>query len=110
MIINSTSFRSITVDNKVFPHDIWIFVNGSIKERNMNHEFTIEEFEIITKDNPDVLIIGTGMYGVVKIKEEVIKKAKEKKIELIIDKTPVAIKKFNEIKDRKVAAAMHTTC
>ena len=110
MIINSTSFRSITVDNKMFPHDIWIFVDGSVKERNMNHEFTIEEFEIITKDNPDILVIGTGQYGVVKIKEEVLKKAQEKKIKLIIDKTPIAIKRFNELQGKKIAGSFHTTC
>nr|MCK4930389.1 hypothetical protein [Nanoarchaeota archaeon] len=110
MIINSTSFRSITIDNKEYPYDVWIFVDGSIKERNRNHEFTIEEFEIITKGNPNILIIGTGQYGVVQIKEEVIKKAEEKGIELVIDKTPIAIKKFNELKDKKIAAAMHTTC
>lgn len=110
MIINNTSFRSITIDNKEYPYDVWIFVDGSIKERNRNHEFTLEEFDIITKGNPNILIIGTGQYGVVQIKEEVIKAAKERNIELVIDKTPLAIKKFNDLQGKKIAGAFHTTC
>ena len=110
MKINSTSFRSITIDNKTYKHDVWIFVDKTIKERNRNHEFTLEEFNIITKGNPEILIIGTGQYGVVKISEEVIKAAKEKNIELIYNKTPTTIKKFNDLKHKKIAAAFHTTC
>jgi len=109
MIINKTSFKSITIDSKTYDHDVWVFADGSIKERNRNHEFTIEEFQIITRDNPEILIIGTGQYGVVKIREEVFKAAKKRGIELVIDKTPVAIEKFNQEK-RKKAASIHTTC
>ena len=110
MIINSTSFRSITIDGKTYNHDVWIFVDKTIKRRDRNHEFTLEEFNIITKGNPEIVVIGTGQYGVVKITEEVIKAAKEKNIALIYDKTPNTIKKFNELKDKKIAAAFHTTC
>ena len=110
MIINKTSFKSITIDSKTYDHDVWVFADGSIKERNRNHEFTIEEFQIITRDNPEILIIGTGQYGVVKIREEVFKAAKKRGIELVIDKTPVAIKRFNEIKGKRIAGAFHTTC
>lgn len=110
MIINSTSFGSITVDNKTYNHDIWIFTDKTIQKRDRNHEFTLEEFNIITKDAPEVLIIGTGQYGVVKINEEVIKAAKEKNIQLIYDKTPIIIKEFNKIKDKRIAAVFHTTC
>ncbi len=140
MIINSTSFGSITIDNKTYNHDVWIFVDKTIQRRSRNHEFTLEEFNIITKGNPKILIIGTGQNGVVAIAEEVIKAAEEKNIELIYDITPAAIKKFNELnlsnvpeghkkseaffrenekgfgktkflqKDKKIAAAFHTTC
>lgn len=110
MIINSTSFGSITIDNKTYNHDIWIFADKTIQRRNRNHEFTLEEFNIIAKANPEIVIIGTGQYGVVKINEEVIKAAKEKNIELMCNKTPIAIKKFNELKDKRIAAALHTTC
>ena len=109
MIINKTSFKSITIDNKEYPYDVWIFADGSIKERNMNHVFTLAEFDIISKGNPAVLVIGTGQHGIVRVGDEVMEKAKEKKIELVIDKTPDAIEKFNKIKGRK-AGSFHTTC
>jgi len=49
MLINSTSFRSITINGKEYPYDVWVFVDGSIRRRDRNHEFTLEEFEIITR-------------------------------------------------------------
>lgn len=110
MIINSTSFGSITIDNKTYNHDILIFVDKTIQERKRSHEFTLEEFNTIRKGNPQILLIGTGQYGILKIDEKVIKTAKEKNIELVYNKTPIIIKKFNELKDKKIAAAFHTTC
>lgn len=110
MIINSTSFGSITIDNKTYNHDVWIFQNKTIQRRDRNHKFTLEEFNLLTKDNPKILLIGTGQYGVVEIDEDVIKAAKEKNILLMYEKTPIALKKFNELKDKKIVAAFHTTC
>ncbi len=110
MIINSTSFGSITIENKTYNHDVWIFTDKTIQRRDRNHKFTLEEFNLLTKDNPEILLIGTGQYGIVNINKEVIKAAKERNIELVYDKTPVAIKKFNKLTDKKIAAAFHTTC
>jgi hypothetical protein len=46
-----------------------------------------------------------------KIDEGVIKKAKELGIELIIENTYFAVKKFNEMsKIKKTIAALHLTC
>jgi hypothetical protein len=46
-----------------------------------------------------------------KIDEGVIKKAKELGIELIIENTCFAVKKFNEMsKIKKTIAALHLTC
>lgn len=110
MIIKSTNFGSITIDNKTYNHDIWIFADKTIQRRDRNHEFILEELDIITKGNPKIVIIGTGQYGVVEINEEVIKSAKERNIELICNKTPIAIKRFDKLKDKKIATAIHTTC
>lgn len=110
MVINKTTFGYITIGTNTYDYDIWIFVDGSIKRRDRNHEFTLEEFDIITKDNPDIVIIGAGVYGVVKIGDDVKEKAREKGIELYIDLTPEAAKKYNELSERRIAAAFHVTC
>jgi len=46
----------------------------------------------------------------VRVGREVREKAREKGVELVIDKTPVAIKKFNELRNKRIAGAFHTTC
>ena len=110
MEINSTSFGYVTVNNKTYNQDIWIFVDKTIEQRTKNHIFSTDELELLSKDNPEIIIIGTGQSGCVEIEEKAKQLAKEKNIELITEITPIAIKKFNELKDKKIAAAIHVTC
>ena len=60
MEISSTAFREITIDKKLYPHDVWIFPDGSIKRRDRNNHFVMEEFDILAETGPEVIIIGTG--------------------------------------------------
>jgi len=111
MKIDSTSFGSITIEGKKYEHDVWIDTNGNITERNRNHEFTLEEFNLITKDNPEVLVIGIGQNGVVKVDKGVYDEAKKRSIEVKADKTPKAIEIYNKYsEEKKTAAAIHVTC
>jgi hypothetical protein len=45
--IDGTSFGSVTVDGERYSHDIWVFADGSIRRRDRDHEFTLDEFDIL---------------------------------------------------------------
>jgi len=66
----------------------------------------------ILKGNPDIVIVGTGQNGAMEVNEDFSNEVQKKGIELIIEKTPEAIKIYNErIKKRKrINALIHTTC
>ena len=109
--INSTEFGSVTINKKKYNHDVWIFSDGTVEERDKDHEFTAEEMEYLLTENPDTVLVGTGQNGVVKISEGAIKIAEQRGIELVAGITPDIIHLYNEIsQERKVVAAIHVTC
>jgi hypothetical protein len=111
--VDSTSFGKIVIDKKEYRHDVIIDWNGKIRETKtkIRHLFSKDEFEELSKENPEIIIVGNGQYSTMEIDEEVKKIAKERKIELIVLPTPEAIKKFNElVESKKVCAYFHVTC
>jgi hypothetical protein len=111
--IDSTSFGKIVIDGKEYKHDVIIDCKGRIKEAKtkIRHLFSKDEFEELSKENPEIIIIGNGQYSAMEVEEEVKRLAKERKIELIVLPTPEAIKKFNELgKNKRVCAYFHVTC
>jgi len=111
MNIDSTGFGRIIIDGKKY-NDVLI-VNNEILERDWDagsHRVSNSEAEKLLAGDPDIIIIGTGQTGVLKIDNNVVEKIR-KNAELFVLKTPEAAKKFNELsKDKKVNALIHTTC
>ena len=110
--IDGTTFGSITVDGGRYPYDIWILADGSIRRRNGNHEFTLNELDLLLKDRPEVVVVGTGQSGCVRIDEDATREASRRGIKIISDITPKALKRYNEVvkAKRRVAGVFHTTC
>jgi len=67
--------------------------------------------EIIDK-KPDILIIGTGYFGLMKVPKELIEKIKSSGIkQVIVKKTGEACTEYNKLyKKNKIIAAFHLTC
>lgn len=111
MNIVSTGFGRIIIDGKKY-NDVLI-VNNGILERDWDagsHRVGNTEAEKLLMGNPDIIIVGTGQAGVLRVDSIIIEKIR-KNAELLILKTPEAAKKFNELsKDKKVNALIHTTC
>lgn len=107
-MIDGTSFGHVVVDGKDYPHDIWLFADGTIKRRDTDHDFSEEEFEMLSRD-ADIVIVATGQSGVCRVSQEARNLAREKGIQLIEETTPEAIKTFNRTEGKK-AIAVHVTC
>ena len=119
MIINSTQFGSVTIDGKKYNQVL--IVGDSVMERdyqkleklfNTSHKIGDWEIEELLKQNPEIIIIGTGQSSAMEVDEEIINNFKNKGIEVIITKTPEVIKVYNEkIKQgKRINALIHTTC
>ena len=79
----------------------------------------LEDIQRALKQNPEVIIFGTGAYGTAKVSERAKQEIEERGIKLIIDKTEEAVKTFNVIKEEsegeegrqtKVIGLFHLTC
>jgi hypothetical protein len=113
MKIDAFSFGSITVNGRTFTSDVVLFADR-VQEgwnREEEHRPQIIEFADIVKAEPDVLIIGTGYAGVLKIADPVKNYLTSKGIDVRIEKTVHAVELFNELQEKeKVIAALHITC
>lgn len=118
MRIDSTSFGNVIIDKFVYS-DVLI-IDGKIVERNLDllhkifgtgHVIAQDEISMLLKDSPELIVIGNGQDGVLKVKKEQIEEM-ERICKVVVEKTPDAIKKINDaIKEgKKVNALIHTTC
>jgi hypothetical protein len=111
--IDSYNFGEITIDGKVYTSDVIIYkvrVDDSWR-RMEGHKLSIADLEDILQKNPDILIIGTGEAGVMKVPPDVISALEAKGIKVIVMKTGDACKEYNKIStSANVAAALHLTC
>ncbi len=110
----STHFGRISTNKGDYEDDVWINVDGSIEPRirKRNHILNIQEVEHFIPQKPDILLFGTGQYGDAEVEEEIKEKLKSKKIKLIEQKTPDAIRTYNQLVDeeKRICAVLHVTC
>jgi len=117
--IDYTTFGSITVNGKIYGQ---VLIGGKTvierDEAKLNQLFSTThgignwEVDILLSQSPNLIIIGTGTSGVLKVSDDVKGKINKAGIELKILLTPQAVCEFNkEIKSgRRVNALIHTTC
>jgi len=71
----------------------------------------MEDLKEVLRERPDVLIVGTGYSGLMRVPNEVSDYVKTMEIELIAQSTKEACKTFNRlVQSRRVVAALHLTC
>jgi hypothetical protein len=110
--IDSTKFGEITINGKPYDSDMTLFWNGRLSYRSKEHVIELGEFMKILKAGPEMVVIGKGQEGVMKIAREVLEWAKTKKVELYTENTPKAAEMFNAFvkNGKKVVGIFHVTC
>ena len=79
--------------------------------RKDGHVLHVEDVKLIVEEKPEVLIIGTGKYGIVKVSPQTREYIGSKGIALIVEQTEQAREIYNRISQaKKVVAALHLTC
>ncbi|MBI4285619.1 MAG: hypothetical protein HY670_06940 [Chloroflexi bacterium] len=116
--ISSSGFGFIVIDGKQYVHDVQILPDGTVKEREASksragsHTVTRTELENIKPTQPDVVVIGTGVSGLVRLAGDIEVYQKRAKLNLMLLATPQAVTEFNRLtgEGKKVAALIHVTC
>lgn len=115
-MIDSYDFGVIVINGKRYTSDIIVFPERVIDGwwRREGHRLCVEDLKEIFKrePKPEVLVVGTGYYGLVKVSPEVENALKSHGIELVAQPTREACQTFNELlkSNRRVAGTFHLTC
>lgn len=113
-VIDSYDFGQIVIDGQRYTSDVIVFPDR-VRERwwrREGHRLHVEDIEeVIQEQKPEVLVVGTGYSGLMKVLPETEDYLKSKGVELIVQSTREAYKTFNRlIRTRRVVAALHLTC
>jgi len=112
-MIQSYSFGSITIEGKKYTRDLIIYPDKITQNwrRKEGHFLTEYDIKEVLEYKPEVLIIGTGAYGLMKIDEKLKEKLENSNIEYIVKKTADAVEEYNKIyQEKNVVCALHLTC
>lgn len=112
-MINSYRFGSIEVNEKRFTRDLIIFPDHITKNwrRKTGHLLMLDDISEVIDAEPELLIIGTGAHGLMKIDGRLKDKLRNSGIDFIAKKTSEAVDEYNRVyKDKKVICALHLTC
>jgi hypothetical protein len=113
MKIDSYSFGRIVIDGRTYTSDVIIYpgrVDASWR-RKEGHLLRPADLGEALKAKPDVLIIGTGYAGVMRVPPENVDRIAGQGIEAKVERTSKAVELYNELQGaRIVIAALHLTC
>jgi len=112
-VIESYNFGRIVIDGREFTSDVVIFpdrVDGSWW-RKEGHVLGVDDVKEIVDAKPEVLVVGAGYSGLMKVNRKAKEQLRSSGIELIVTKTEEACEIYNELsKTRRAVAALHLTC
>ena len=118
MPIDATEFGAITIDGKTYEHDVIIRLSGEVEKRRKrlskaqygtSHVISKAEAKFVFEKGCDLLIVGTGQDGNVRLSPEASAYFDKKQCRVVLERTPEAILTFNRLRDKKIAL-MHVTC
>jgi hypothetical protein len=112
-MIDSYSFGQIVVDRRRYTSDVIIFPDHVRDNwwRKEGHSLHVDDLKEILQEKPEVLVVGTGSSGLVRVPEETRKRVESEGIKLVVEPTEKACETFNQLpKSRRVVAALHLTC
>ena len=109
--IKDYEFGRITIENKTYTSDI-IILGTNVKPkwwRKRGHNLVKDDLKEVIEYGPELLIVGTGAYGMMTIPADL---SKQLDFEILSYPTKEAVEKYNqEIKrEKNIAGGFHLTC
>jgi hypothetical protein len=112
-MIDSYEFGAIVINERRYSSDVIIYPD-KVKDdwwRKEGHQLCIEDLEGVVEENPDVIVVGKGNPGLMRVLPETEEYITSKGIKLIIQSTKEACKTYNQLSpSQKVIALLHLTC
>ena len=114
MIIDTFAFGSIVIDGRKYTSDLIIYPDGRVVtywRRKRGHRLSSDDINGLIASQPEVIIAGTGVYGLVKSEKDLQKMLQKRGIEFFPARNKKAMELFNELSSKKrIGACFHLTC
>ena len=111
--IQAYRFGRIEIDDAVYDRDVVIFPDRvrSNWRRSDGHNLELGDLDEVLQAEPEVIILGRGLFERLMIPEDVRSSIEARGIELLMQQTKRACKTYNNLRGRKrVIAALHLSC
>ena len=112
-MIEEFKFGFFRINGKEYYDDIKI-LGSTIKQwpDRERHDVKLINLKDILEFNPELLIVGIGASGLLKVPKEIEQHLRQKNIKLLVQKTTEACESYNKAitEKKKVAALFHGTC
>ncbi len=112
--IDTSAFGFIVIDGKTYRSDLILYPDGRVDDawwRKRGHSLSFDDIGVIVESRPEVIIVGTGVNGLLKPASGLAETLAEKGIEFIPLPNRKAVACFNELSSKKrVGACFHLTC
>jgi polyphosphate kinase 2 (PPK2 family) len=112
-MIDRFEFGTIVIEGQPFGSDVIIFPDGTVEQWQHKDEHVLRPRDVdrIISAGPEVVIIGLGTVGNLKVRPKAEKRLQEAGIEVMVYRTNKAIETYKELRgQRGVAAILHVTC
>ncbi|MEM3442621.1 MAG: Mth938-like domain-containing protein [Candidatus Bathyarchaeia archaeon] len=115
-MIESYNFGEMVIKGKKYTSDVIVFPERVIDGwwRLEGHSLCLEDLkEVLSQDpKPELIVVGTGYYGFMKVPADVESALKSKGINVIAQPTGEACKTYNKLLNggKRVVGAFHLTC
>jgi len=112
-MIESYDFGRIVIDGKEYTNDL-IILPDHIEtnwRRKKGHELSVEDIRTVLEAKLEILIVGTGFSGLMKVLPDTRSLLESRQIKLIAEDSEKACQTYNQLhQSSKVIAAFHLTC
>jgi hypothetical protein len=112
-VIESYEFGRIVVEGKKYTTDVIIYPDHVEDNwwREEGHSLSPVDLWAAVQAKPEVLVVGTGHSGLMRVPPETEKYLHEQGIRLIAKRTTEAVRICNQLcQSTRVVAALHLTC
>jgi len=114
MVIDDYSFGHIRIDGKDYTSDVIIYPDRVNPQwwRKEGHRLDLEDLSEVITAAPQVLVIGTGYFGRMKVPQATLDAMHAQNIKTHVRRTREAVEEFNRLQREaaSVVAALHLTC
>jgi hypothetical protein len=114
-MIQKCAFGLMVINDQRYASDLMIYPDGRVEDqwwRASGHRLEKGDIQPLLDAGPETLVVGTGIYGMMRIRAGLKTYLNAQNIALVSNRTTSAAQVFNQLKQngRNVAGCFHLTC